>query len=218
MTPAAMRRMRTAATAALQPLDQWAQKCHTASLELVRLEVFPNARVARGTCRGVGSQHSWVVVGPAMDYDADAATAGPDPYSLKAQIVDPTLWSYDQTVSGVWVGTAGDGRHIPMGGLGSIWQWGKPAPPREAPVQLTPTRPFSVWAQTFLKMLGPLDRDGWCLLMKAPMRGWPAGEIVAAMDDTPELSALVPIDLLGMLTDRNPDGLYLPGAAQKVPA
>jgi hypothetical protein len=30
------------------------------------------------------------------------------------------------------------------------------------------------------------------------------------MDDTPDLEALVPIDLLGMLTDRNPGGLYLP--------
>lgn len=29
------------------------------------------------------------------------------------------------------------------------------------------------------------------------------------MLDTPELSVHVPIDMAGMLTDRNPDGLYL---------
>jgi hypothetical protein len=40
------------------------------------------------------------------------------------------------------------------------------------------------------------------------MIGFPAGEFLAAMDDTPATSALVPIDRLGMLTDRNPGGLY----------
>ena len=42
----------------------------------------------------------------------------------------------------------------------------------------------------------------------APVEDWPAGEIFAAMDDTEGLKALVPIDKLGMLTDRNPGGLY----------
>lgn len=42
-------------------------------------------------------------------------------------------------------------------------------------------------------------------------QNWPAAEIIAAIDDTKALSALVPIDILGMLTDRNPSGLYLPG-------
>jgi hypothetical protein len=41
------------------------------------------------------------------------------------------------------------------------------------------------------------------------MEGWPSSEIIAAMDDTDELRALVPIDILGMVTDRNPGGLYL---------
>jgi hypothetical protein len=30
------------------------------------------------------------------------------------------------------------------------------------------------------------------------------------MDDDERLSALVPIDILGMLTDRNPGNVYLP--------
>ena len=40
-----------------------------------------------------------------------------------------------------------------------------------------------------------------------PVGGWPAGEIFEAMTHTKGLEALVPIDLLGMLTDLNPDGL-----------
>lgn len=64
-------------------------------------------------------------------------------------------------------------------------------------------------------MLGPLDRRAWHLLAsQAPVLGWPAAEIIAAMDDTEELSAFVPIDRLGMLTDRNPGGLYLPEPAR----
>lgn len=49
----------------------------------------------------------------------------------------------------------------------------------------------------------------------APTPGWPAAEIVAAMCETPNLQSLVSVDLAGMLTDRNPGGLYLPN---KVPA
>jgi hypothetical protein len=47
-------------------------------------------------------------------------------------------------------------------------------------------------------------------LLGSPVHGWPAAEIVAAIADTPSLAAYVPIDLLGMLTDRNPGKLYLP--------
>jgi hypothetical protein len=45
----------------------------------------------------------------------------------------------------------------------------------------------------------------------APVLGWPAGEIIEAVCDTPGLGeVIVPVDRIGMLTDRNPDGLYLP--------
>lgn len=182
---------------ALAPMDRWHHQCHAASIAAVRSGVLPKARVARGTCRGVGGQHSWVVVGD-------------DVYAPDAQIVDPTLWSYDSTVAGIWTGTAKNGRHVPAGGLGDIWSWGRPAPARESPIRLTPAQPLSPDAEMFLDMLGPLDRHGWMMLASnAPVRGWPAAEIIAAMDDTPELTAYVPIDRLGMLTDRNPGGLYL---------
>ena len=188
------------AQAALAPLDQWGQKCHQASLALVKAGVLGTSRVARGSCRGVGGQHSWVVLGN-------------DCYDPNATIVDPTLWSYDRTVEGVWVGSMRDRRHQPHGYYGgqTIWEWGKPAPATGPVITLTPAAPLSPAAQHFLALLGPLDWQGWAMLVSnAPVLGWPAGEIIAAASDTPGLGAAVPIDRLGMLTDRNPSGLYLP--------
>jgi hypothetical protein len=41
------------------------------------------------------------------------------------------------------------------------------------------------------------------------MGGWPASEIlVRFLEDHPDHEAVVPIDIVGMLTDLNPDGLY----------
>lgn len=177
--------------------ETWAHNCHGVSLSIVQSGVFGPSRVARGWCRGVGGQHSWVILG--MDcYDPDA------------QIIDATLWSYDETVEGVWTGTYGDGRHHPHG-EGSIWQYGCPAPPTGKVIELTPLTPLSRRAADFLHMASPkgLDRTGWNVLAHAPVEGWPAAEIIAAMDNTPDLTHLVPIDILGMLTDRNPGGVYL---------
>lgn len=188
---------KAAIEAVLAPLARWARQCHAASVRLVQSRVVPGARVARGTCRGVGSQHSWVVVGH-------------DVYSPNALIVDPTLWSYDPSVKGIWYGSARDKRHIPHGGVGTIWTYGRPSAPSGPIVKLTPKTQLSLVANRFLDMLGPLDRDGWLILAQSPVAGWPAAEIIAAMDDTKTLAALVPIDRLGMLTDRNPGGLYLP--------
>lgn len=177
----------------LGPLGRWARDCHAASLYVVRSGVLgPEACVARGVCRGVGGQHSWVVLG--------------DPYDQSRRIVDPTLWSYDPTVVGIWTGF-GVERHRPHGS-GSIWDWGRPEGDGGEPIALTPKTPLSEEAEFFLDMLGPLDRAGWMRLSGAPVGGWPAAEIIAAMDDTPALEPLVPIDILGMLTDRNPGGLY----------
>lgn len=177
-------------------LEKWARKCHQASLCLIRSGVFGGqpARVARGFARGVSSQHSWVVLGG-------------DCYAPTAQIVDPTLWSYVKTQHGIWIGRLEHGVHEPHG-AGSIWTWGKPRAGNEEPIKLTPKRPLSKEAQRFLKLVGPLDRVGWQTLAQAPVEGWPAGEILAAMDDTKALRVLVPIDRLGMLTDRNPGNLY----------
>jgi hypothetical protein len=185
--------------AAIAPLARWAYQCHAASLALVNSGVLPGSRVARGSCKGVMGQHSWVVVGH-------------DVYARDAVIVDPTLWSYDPSVAGIWTGSARDGRHVPHGGTGTIWTWGKPEAQGGPIVELTPKTPLSRSALMILDMIGPLDYHGWCVLADAPVHGWPAAEIVAAIDDTEALASCVPIDILGMLTDRNPGGLYLPTA------
>ena len=178
--------------AALAPLTRWHHNCHGASMAVIR--AF-GGRVARGWCRGVTSQHSWAVLGA-------------DCYSPDPTIVDASLWSFDSSVSGVWIGTLTDGLHEPHGG-GSIWSAGRPLPAQGPPIKLKPSGRLSRAAKDFLELLGPLDLQGWQTLANLPVLGWPAAEIIAAMDDTQELSALVPIDRLGMLTERNPGGLYL---------
>jgi hypothetical protein len=183
----------------LAPLDGWAHQCHSASVQLVRSGRFGVCRVARGACTGVSAQHSWLILGN-------------DCYDDDATIIDPTLWSYDDTVTGVWVGTYQDGRHRPHG-KGFIWDWGRPNKARGPAITLTPREPFSDAALGFLDILGPLDHDGWCMLAHAPVEGWPAGEILDAVQHTDGLAGRVPIDILGMVTDLNPKGLYLPEAA-----
>lgn len=185
------------------PFENTAHSCHAVSLAVVKAKAqtdpaWAGARVARGTCEGVIGQHSWIVIGA-------------DVYQPGLPLVDPTLWSYNKAVAGVYHGVTDNGWHVPHGGAGDIWEWGRPAYPKQAPIPLTPKGELSSDAQLFLELLGPLDRRGWMTLADAPVAGWPAREIIAAMYDTPEIRALIPIDRVGMLTDYNPAGLYLPG-------
>lgn len=177
----------------LDSFEDTARDCHSVSIRLVNAGV--PGRVARGSCQGVGSQHSWIVLGP-------------DVYAPDARIIDATLWSYDDEVEGVWHGTARDGLHVPHG-AGSIWEYGQPQSSGGPIIELVTREPLSSDAQLFLDLLGPLDVRGWAMLAHAPVGGWPAEEIIGVMYDTPALSALVPIDVVGNLTDRNPGDLYL---------
>lgn len=189
------------------PFERTARQCHAVSSAIVRSRAIPGARVARGACDGVPGQHSWVVVG--------------DPYEPGAPIVDATLWSYDETVSGIWTGRYSlTGRHTPHGGEGRMAPW-RITRGDGGTICLAPLAEFYLPAEArdFLATLGPLDATGWMRLGNAPVRGWPAAAIIAAMADTPQLRALVPIDRLGMLTDRNPGGSYLPeGGLDPIPA
>jgi hypothetical protein len=180
------------------PFEQWAHRCHGVSIALVKAKVFGYSRVARGVCKdsaGAG-QHSWIV----LDEDV---------YRPSAVLVDPTLWSYDTSVRGIWVGSmARDKRHHPKG-KGSIWAYGHPANCHPADAIEIKQDELSPQARHFLELLGPLDRRGWMELADGPMEGWPSREIIPAIMAAPPLTNVVPIDIQGMLTDANPGGLYL---------
>lgn len=174
--------------------QDWAHQCHSVSLEIVRSGLFVSARVARGICTGVTGQHSWVVIGD-------------DCYDRSAPILDATLWSY-VTAPILWKGSLRSGLHRPYGS-GNLFQGARPAADGGKVIELTPTAKFSQRALDFIDFLGPLDARGWMMVAHLPVEGWPAREIIEAMLDTPDTRALVPIDIAGMVTDRNPDGLYL---------
>lgn len=173
---------------------QVAYSCHQVSLAIVRSGLYPGARVARGWADGVIGQHSWVAVDG-------------DPYDPNGRIIDATLWSYDNRVTKVWAGHLRDGRHHPHG-AGVFLTAGMPENHGGRVIRLIINRPLSPAARHFLDMLGPLDYRGWGQVAHLPVRGWPAKEIIEAILDTPEVAILVPIDIAGMLTDRNPKGLY----------
>lgn len=187
------------------PVERWAHQCHAISLAIVKAGLLgPEARVARGWAKGVAGQHSWIVLG--------------NPYDREAVIVDPTLWSYvnrnpsladvptiyvAQRRRSIW-------EHTPHG-EGSCYDAGMPCTHGGEPMFLAPEVEvaLSPEARAFMDDLGPLDARGWIEVANLPVLGWPAAEIIAAMDDSRELAGFVPVDRLGMLTDRNPGGLYL---------
>ncbi len=185
------------------PYPEWAKNCHSISLKLLKSGAFGPGRIARGWAEGVTGQHSWLVLGP-------------DVYHPAVAVVDPTIAFYlkekgrQGTLDGILVAQASALSHTPHG-RGSIWGRGRPDEPEGEIIELAPRFELSDAARFFLSddILGPLDRRGWSQLANGAMEQWPAGEIIAAMDDTPLLRALVPIDVLGMVTQRNPGGLYL---------
>jgi hypothetical protein len=181
-----------------QDFDDFAQQCHSVSLGLVRSGLLgeggPSLRVARGACFGVGGQHSWVVMG--------------HPYDDRAIIVDLTLWSYSPHQPRIWLGSIQSGLHKPKG-YGMIYDGPRPQP-RGGDIIEVDTAGMSLEAQHFLKVIGPLDYRGWgALWSHSGMLGWPAQEILEAfLDQNPKMEALVPIDIVGMVTDRNPQEIY----------
>lgn len=182
-----------------QDFDDFAHDCHSVSLALVRSGLLGKGgpkgpRVARGACMGVGSQHSWVVLG--------------HPYDQTATIVDLTLWSYNGSQPRIWIGDLMSGFHHPKG-LEWIFNSDKPHTRGGEPILLDEEK-LSASARHFLQTIGPLDAPGWAALWsRCGMVGWPAKEILEAfVDQNRGMAPLVPIDIVGMVTDRNPQGLY----------
>lgn len=180
--------------AAIGPIDDYAYNCHVASTALVNSDLLLDrpVRVARGFCEGVGIQHSWVVLGD-------------DCYSDTAPILDVTAWSYDSTLPRVWVTSISEGYHTPHGRY-HILRGPMPTAGPGEPIHLD----LPASAQSFLDLLGPLDALGWARLAGGGMLGWDSRTVIDAMCGHPELRHLVPVDIVGMLTDRNPLGAYLP--------
>lgn len=184
------------------PLDEFAHQCHAASIQIVKSDLFEEARVARGTLRGIGGQHSWVVLGR-------------DCYDDLAPILDVTAWSYDVIRQGgvvprLWKTTGAVAGHRPHG-HGHILEWGRPCSAGGDPIPLSDEAldDLTPAAFSWVDLMGPLDARGWMSLANAPVDGWPSDQIILAMHRTPKLRALIPVDRLGMLTDVNPGGLYL---------
>ena len=174
------------------PLKDYSKDCHRASLAVVKTKLFPKARVARGIAKGVGGQHSWVVIG--------------DPYDVKATIIDPTLWSYRTDVKGIYVGNQQKYQHSPHG-AGFFLQGNFP---QRGSGKTIPLTGLSSAAKQFLKDVGleDLDAQGWMMVANLPVQGWPAAEIIGALYKNNTTKAFVPVDRVGMLTDLNPGGLY----------
>jgi hypothetical protein len=180
---------------AIGPIEGYARNCHGASLALVRSGLLPEgSRVARGFAKGVRSQHSWALVAPDIIYD-----------DLN-YVVDITLWSYVPTAPRLYIAEARKWPHVPHG-QGMLQNC-----PSHSPVGpvVTTDVPLSPAAQAFLDLWAPrgMDMMSWHLLLNGPMQAWPSREIVAAAYNTKKLIAVIPIDLVGMLTGENPNSLY----------
>jgi hypothetical protein len=177
------------------PYGIWANRCHEISLALLRTGVFGRGRIARGGCQGVSGQHSWIVLGDNC-------------YDRRATIVDPTLHAHRTDVDGIWVGTAYEVKWHRPHGAGHCFSGGMPTWHGGEFIDLIPAGPLKPSVQSFTAILGPLDCRGWAEVAHMPVGGWPAAEIIGAMLDTPALARLVPVDIQGMVTDRNPGNLY----------
>lgn len=192
------------------PQDTWRNQCHAVSHAIVQAGIVPHARVARGVCDGVGAavQHSWIVAPTASGQLGDC-------YADNAVIIDPTLWTFRSDVTGIYVARADEHRwHRPHGKGDHIMNVGRPRRPAagEATIPLAQSEldRLSSEARWWLdRMFGPLTRDGWFDLVHMTVIGWPSDEIIRAVQNTPGLKSFTPVDIVGMLTNLDPGGLYL---------
>lgn len=182
------------------PLDRWRGNCHSVSLRIVKQGLFGPSRVARGVCKGVSSQHSWVVC--SRD---DLAC-----YDRKVRIVDPTLHCHRDDTDGLWEGSLEDGLHAPHG-YANIWEMGCPVPGGQPAIRLELPPQAQMFIELMERVTGrPMDHGGRNRLFNGALAGVPVmPEIVKAAYGHDELRGWIPIDIVGMLTDVNPGGLYL---------
>ena len=155
-------------------------------------------------CSGVGSQHSWVVL---------SGRPG-SMFEKKVPILDPTLWTYRDDVEGLYFNTAGGTPwHTPKG-AGDLWDFS--CPQSVGGDELIPREPITGGATAFLAFLkaqvgGPLSYGWWMrFFSQCPMANPPIlRELIDACYRDERIRGTIPIDIVGMLTDHNPGGLYM---------
>lgn len=177
--------------------EQLWRQCHVASLALVNLRIWPGARVARGVAYGVhGHQHSWVVVGDPYDGDAPAA--------------DATWWSFQHEGEPPHI-RYGTQRSLGLTPHGSGFIFDAPYPTSGGGPVIPPPASLDGDALRVVRQFGPLDAQGWAMLASLPPAGLPhSRDILTAMWQDDRLRVYCKIDVVGMATDLNPSGLYLP--------
>lgn len=178
------------------PPSTWGGRCHEISLSIVGSGALPEgARVARGFCRGVRGQHSWISIG--------------DPYDPSSWVIDPTLAVLLRGSPELFVALLRDSPHTPHGGFSDIWAYGKPEAGGGEIIELE-REGLSDEALLFLELLGPMDRSAWSTLFNAPIRGWPAGEIIERAYGDDRLPSEPNVEARGsILLDREPEMMKL---------
>jgi len=184
------------------PRDRWSRQCHAVSLAIVRSGLV-KGRVLRGYCDGVEGQHSWI----ALDTANDA-------FEREVEILDPTLWSYDDKVKDyLWWGT-NLARHRPHGS-GRFFDYGCPIGDGKDIVGLNTC---GIPGNRILRIMESTGFDyslrAWSAFFNSGHFAYTAGgasDIIHAACFNTDLCALIPIDIVGNLTSINPDGLYMQG-------
>lgn len=177
------------------PRELWANRCHEVSLQLLKSHLFEDvdARMARGWGMQIRGQHSWIVLGDNV-------------YDDETYVIDPT-WSATHSNKAMIMFVKNLTVHRPHGyGVLSTF------PESSGGDELVPDDPspsVKSWLDLARIVVGPLDRKFWLGLFNGPMQGWPSRELVAWGYGQEGLRALIPMDIVGMLTEENPMGLYL---------
>jgi len=178
------------------PRELWKNRCHEISLALLKSDAFVgiDARMARGFSIQITSQHSWIVLGK-------------DVFDRTALVVDPT-WS-STVMNAPMISYARNFRSHRPHGWGMLTEYPESGGGPEVEIKGM-TSETAEWVE-FVRMTvdGPLDVRFWCRLFSGPLQGWPSRELVGLAAEMPELRFGIPVDVVGMLTDLNPNGLYL---------
>lgn len=181
-----------------RPLTDFAHQCHAASVALVEsglLQRYADGEpifVARGRARGIMSQHSWVTVGTPYD---------------PTTIVDLTMWSYNPCIDTVRIldGADASSHYVPHGLSGENASEAL----RDMVLEMDPIHLDVSDPQAAAFLRGRvLDVRAWMKLFSCNVSTYPARAIIEAAHRNDRLRALIPIDLVGMLTEINVGGAY----------